>query len=93
MTNAGLSTITTAKKNGEWDAAIQREHVENIPEVLMRALSEKEGALAAYQALTSSRKKQYLYWLQSAKRAETKNRRIQRIVDEVLGNQNIEESS
>lgn len=91
MTHAGLSKISEAKETGEWDAAIQREHVENIPEMLMRALNEKEGALAAYQALTDSRKKQYLYWLQNAKRDETRMRRVQRIVNEVLGNFNVKE--
>jgi uncharacterized protein YdeI (YjbR/CyaY-like superfamily) len=32
-----------------------------------------------------SRKKQFIYWLQSAKRPETKRRRIEKIVEELLG--------
>jgi uncharacterized protein YdeI (YjbR/CyaY-like superfamily) len=84
MTDAGLTKIKEAKENGEWDAAIQREQVDSIPEVLLQALNEKQGALEAYKALKNSRKKQFLYWLQSAKREETVNRRIQKIISEVM---------
>jgi uncharacterized protein YdeI (YjbR/CyaY-like superfamily) len=84
MTDAGLTKIKEAKENGEWDAAIQREQVDIIPEALLQALKEKEGALEAYKALKNSRKKQYLYWLHSAKREETRNRRIQKIIHEIL---------
>jgi uncharacterized protein YdeI (YjbR/CyaY-like superfamily) len=92
MTEAGLLKINEARDNGEWDAAIQREKVDDMPENLLHALSQEEGALTAYKALTNSQKKQYLYWLQSAKRAETKIRRIQSIVKEVMGNLNVQET-
>jgi uncharacterized protein YdeI (YjbR/CyaY-like superfamily) len=85
MTEAGLRKIAEAKENGEWEAAIRREQVDRIPDDLEAALRAEEGALLAYQALPDSRKKQYLYWLQSAKHAETRQRRIQKIVAEVLG--------
>jgi uncharacterized protein YdeI (YjbR/CyaY-like superfamily) len=84
MTDAGMLKITEAKQNGEWEAAIQREQVDIIPEALESALRKKEGGLSAYRALPVSRKKQYIYWLQSAKREETKQRRVQKIVAEVL---------
>ena len=85
MTEAGQSKVAEAKRNGQWDAAIRREQVNNIPEELESVLEEIHGALAAYQALPSSRKKRYIYWLQSAKREETKRKRIQKIVHQVLG--------
>jgi len=84
MTKAGLSQITEAKENGQWEAAIRREQVEIIPEELEKALQETDGALSAYRALPSSRKKSYIYWLQSAKREDTRRNRIQKIVDEVF---------
>jgi uncharacterized protein YdeI (YjbR/CyaY-like superfamily) len=37
-----------------------------------------------YLALRASRRKQLLYWLDSAKRPATRAKRIQAIVDEVL---------
>ena len=84
MKQAGMLKVAEAKENGEWEAALRREQVDNIPKDLEVALRKRVGALSAYKALPASRKKQYIYWLQSAKRGETKQRRIQKIVDEVL---------
>jgi uncharacterized protein YdeI (YjbR/CyaY-like superfamily) len=84
MTAAGYAKIAEAKENGQWQDAIRREQVDIIPEELERELQKVEGAVAAYQSLPDSRKKQYIYWLQSAKREETKQKRIAKIVDEVL---------
>ena len=85
MTEAGYQKITEAKENGEWDAAIRRELVDVIPKELEIQLRRIDGALSAYQDLPDSRKKQYIYWIQSAKREETKQRRIQKILEELLG--------
>lgn len=85
MTEAGLVKIAAAKERGQWQAALRREQVEIIPPDLEKALRRKKGALAAYRALPASRKKQYIYWLQSAKRPATLARRIAKIVEEVAG--------
>jgi uncharacterized protein YdeI (YjbR/CyaY-like superfamily) len=84
ITAAGRQKIAEAKENGEWEAAIRREQVDIIPEALENALRQIDGAIAKYQALPASRKKTYIYWLQSAKREETKRRRLEKIVEEVL---------
>lgn len=84
MTAAGQAAIDEARENGQWEAAVRREQVDIIPGELESALREQAGALSAYQALTDSRKKRYIYWLQSAKREETRQRRVRKIVDEVL---------
>ena len=84
VTKAGKLKIAEAKENGEWEAAIRREQVDIIPKELEIALRKKGGAISAYRALPDSRKKHYIYWLQSAKREETKRRRIQKIVGDVL---------
>lgn len=84
MTEAGLLTIEQAKDNGQWQAAIQRERVDLIPDDLESVLRGVPGGLDTYQALPDSRKKQLIFWLQSAKREETRKRRIKSIIDEVL---------
>lgn len=84
MTDVGYRKIAEAKENGEWEAAKRREQVDIIPKDLESSLRKVEGGLSAYRSLPVSRKKQYIYWLQSAKREETKQRRIQKIVEEVL---------
>ncbi|MGD1992449.1 MAG: YdeI/OmpD-associated family protein [Anaerolineae bacterium] len=83
MTDAGLERIAQAKESGQWAAAARREQVDIIPADLEQALRRVEGGVAAYRALTASRRKQLIYRLQSAKRPETRRRRIEAIVDEV----------
>jgi uncharacterized protein YdeI (YjbR/CyaY-like superfamily) len=85
MREAGLRAMAEAKESGQWQAAIRREQVEIIPPDLEEALRERAGGVTAYHALPDSRKKQFIYWLQTAKRAATKQRRIEKIVEEVLG--------
>ncbi len=83
MTDAGLQAVAEAQANGQWEAAIRREQVDVIPEALESALRQVEGGVDAYLALPPSRRKQLIYWLQTAKTEETKQRRIQRIIDEL----------
>jgi uncharacterized protein YdeI (YjbR/CyaY-like superfamily) len=85
MTAAGLAKVAEAKESGEWEAAIRRRDVSTIPEDLERALASHEGALAAFKAWTPSRIRRYLWWIESAKRAATRERRIAAVVDKVLG--------
>jgi uncharacterized protein YdeI (YjbR/CyaY-like superfamily) len=84
MTEAGYQKIIAAKKNGEWEAAIRREQVDIIPEELERALNKVDGGITAYQSLPISIKKQYIYWLQTAKKEETKQSRIKKIITEIF---------
>ncbi len=80
MTAAGLEKIAEAKANGEWDAATVREDVNAIPSDLAQALQQNK-VWAAFTTWSASQKKQYLYWLSSAKRPETRQKRIQAIVE------------
>jgi uncharacterized protein YdeI (YjbR/CyaY-like superfamily) len=82
MTAAGLEKINAAIANGEWDAATTRESINAIPPDLAQELR-KNRAWTAFNEWLASRKKQYLYWLNSAKRAETRQKRIQAIVEMV----------
>jgi uncharacterized protein YdeI (YjbR/CyaY-like superfamily)/Tat protein secretion system quality control protein TatD with DNase activity len=85
MTDEGFSSVREAKESGQWQAALDRERTGEIPPELEAALRRKEGALAAYRDLPASKKKQYLYWLGSAKRERTKRARIEKIVEQLLG--------
>jgi uncharacterized protein YdeI (YjbR/CyaY-like superfamily) len=68
MTQAGFQVIAEAKANGQWQEAMRREQVDIIPAELDSALQKIDGGLSAYQAQPGYRKKQYIYWLQTAKR-------------------------
>jgi uncharacterized protein YdeI (YjbR/CyaY-like superfamily) len=85
MAPAGLAAVRAGQENGQWQAALERERTDVIPEDLEVALRRREGAREAYRGLNDSMKKRYLYWLQSAKREETRQRRIEEIVRQVGG--------
>jgi uncharacterized protein YdeI (YjbR/CyaY-like superfamily) len=80
MTAAGLEKIAEAKENGEWDAATAREDVTAIPTDLAQELK-RNKALVSFNKWPTARKKQYLYWLSSARKPETRQKRVQAIVD------------
>jgi uncharacterized protein YdeI (YjbR/CyaY-like superfamily) len=80
MTSAGLEKIYQAKASGEWYAAIDREDVSSVPDDLVQALEEND-AWMGFENWPASQKRQYLYWLETAKRLETRERRINAIVE------------
>ncbi len=79
-----MRTIVDAKRSGAWDAAARREETDRIPEELARALRRTKGAIAGYRRLSTSRKKQLLHWLLTAKRDATRASRIAAIVAEAV---------
>jgi uncharacterized protein YdeI (YjbR/CyaY-like superfamily) len=84
MTPAGLALVALAKESGAWDAATAREDTSQLPGDLVQAL-ESAGLLSAFEAWPPSRKKQQLFWLNSAKRDETRQKRVQAIVAQARG--------
>lgn len=80
MTQAGLEVVEIAKRNGSWNRLddIDKELV--IPGDLEAALAQNPKAGENFSGFAPSHKKQYLWWLKSAKRAETRERRIREIV-------------
>lgn len=86
MHTSGLQKIEAAKADGSWFAL---DNVENliIPEDLDLAFKQHPKAYANYQGFSKSYKKGYLYWLFSAKRTATREKRIAEIIN--LCEQNI----
>ncbi len=79
MHESGLAKIETAKKNGSWTSLDAVENHE-IPEDLQLAFNQNKTALTNYQNFSPSYRKSYLYWLNHAKRQETRNSRIAEII-------------
>jgi len=79
MTPAGRAAIETAKRNGHWETL---DHVEalTVPRELQRAINADAFASKHWPTFTDSQRKQFLYWLASAKREETRAKRIEQIV-------------
>jgi uncharacterized protein YdeI (YjbR/CyaY-like superfamily) len=80
MHESGKKIIDIGKQNGSWTAL---DTVENgiIPDDLQAAFNKNIKALENYQSFAPSYRKSYLYWLNQAKREETRQKRIEDIID------------
>lgn len=76
MTEAGLAKIKEAKNGGEWfkTAPARKELV--IPPYITEALATNKKALDNFNNLANSYKRQLVGWISSAKREETRKRRL-----------------
>lgn len=79
MTPSGLAAIETAKANGSWDALSAAEAL-TLPSDLKKALNAAPRARRHWPQFTESQRKQFLFYLATAKRPVTRARRISEIV-------------
>ncbi len=79
MTEAGLAKIEVAKKDGSWNSLDNVEALIISPE-LTEALRANEIARENFNRFSDSSKKGILGWIESAKRLETKLKRIEKTV-------------
>lgn len=75
MEPAGLATVERAKADGSWDLLTNAEDLV-IPPDLRDALAARPGAPEGFDSLPRSAQSTALYWITSAKRSETRARRI-----------------
>jgi uncharacterized protein YdeI (YjbR/CyaY-like superfamily) len=87
MTAAGLEKIAAAKQDGSWYSLDDIEALV-IPEDLQQALARDEAAGKHFAALSKSVKKNILTWIRSAKRPETRQKRIEQTVRAAAQNNN-----
>lgn len=80
MHESGLAKIEIAKQNGSWTSLDAVEDL-TIPEDLALAFEQNQIAFENYKKFSPSYRKSYLYWLNQAKREETRNNRITSIID------------
>ena len=72
---AGLAAVERAKADGSWEALEASDRLE-VPADLAAALDAVTGARETYDAWPASTRKQVIYQVTSAKRAATRERRI-----------------
>ncbi|WP_319482829.1 YdeI/OmpD-associated family protein [uncultured Draconibacterium sp.] len=86
MKPAGLKLVEAAKKNGNWDKVIEPPKVDTTPSAAFKsALGENPEAKVFYDSLATNHKNQFVIWINMAKRAETKEKRIKESI-ELLNN-------
>ena len=83
MTIAGLTAIERAKRNGSWNILNASDfHTDNnsMPKDLEKALSKNKKALTNFRAFPAGYRKRFLFWIDSAKRSETKAARVKQTI-------------
>ena len=81
MKPAGLKAIERAKADGSWDAAYDSPSTATVPADLQAALDKNPRAKTFFSTLDSQNRYAVLYRIQTVKKAETRNRKIQRFVE------------
>ena len=81
MTEHGLSKIEEAKKDGTWDVDSTPQVGLEISETLVLAFEEHEQARLFFETLATTERKRYIWWVSSAKRPETKAKRLEESIE------------
>ena len=80
MKSAGLRAIESAKENGRWDAAYDSHGTAVPPSDFQTALNKSAKANAFFATLNSQNRYAILFRIQTAKKIETRQKRIQKFV-------------
>jgi uncharacterized protein YdeI (YjbR/CyaY-like superfamily) len=80
MQRAGLKEVERAKEDGRWDAAYEGQARASIPPDLQAALDRNAKAKAFFATLDSRNRYAVLFRLQTAKKPETRAKRLQQFV-------------
>lgn len=83
MTEVGLKKIETAKQDGAWTALDEIEAL-IVPMDLRQALEANEIASQNFEVFSNSLKKNILSWISSAKRPETRLKRIKKTINSAM---------
>jgi uncharacterized protein YdeI (YjbR/CyaY-like superfamily) len=81
MQPAGLAEVERAKADGRWDAAYDSPRTATVPDDLQAALDASPAAREAFAGLNGVNRYAILHRVQTAKRPETRVRRIAKYVD------------
>ena len=84
MRPAGHAAIEHAQANGAWDSAYLGPSKSTVPEDLQAALDAHPAAAAFFKTLSSQNRYAILFRLQTAKKPETRQVRLQKFVQMLL---------
>lgn len=92
MTEAGLKGIREAKINGEWfktPVSLRYKEKLEIPQYLKDALTANKKALDNFNKLAECYKRNFVGWIDSAKKEETRKRRLTEAIGLLERNQKL----
>jgi uncharacterized protein YdeI (YjbR/CyaY-like superfamily) len=93
MRPAGLKAIESAKQNGRWDAAYDSQSNATVPDDFQAALDQNAGAKAFFATLKSANRYAILFRIHTAKKAETRSRRIRQFIEMLENHETIHPQS
>ena len=80
MTSAGQLAIDQAKADGRWEQAYAGQATMEVPAELAEALQGDAQAAAMFEILTRQNRFAILYRIQSAKREQTRAKRVEQFI-------------
>ena len=80
MTKAGSMKIKAAKENGKWYEANDAKKEFVLSEEFLELLSVDTKAKKSFDKQSPSQKKNYIQWIMSAKKPETQERRLMKMI-------------
>jgi uncharacterized protein YdeI (YjbR/CyaY-like superfamily) len=81
MTAAGLKEVETARQDGRWRAAYDSFSTAEVPEDFLKELARNKKAKAFFAILNKTNLYSIAYRLQTAKKPETRAKRMQAIIE------------
>lgn len=81
MRPAGLAEVERARADGRWEAAYHGSASISVPDDLAQALDAAPAAAAAFDGLSAQNRYAILYRLTTARRADTRTRRLEQFID------------
>jgi uncharacterized protein YdeI (YjbR/CyaY-like superfamily) len=87
MTHAGLAAVEAAKADGRWQAAYDSPRNATPPDDFLKALGKDKRAKAFFETLNKANVYAIVYRLQTAKKPETRERRLKMILDMLARNE------
>lgn len=81
MKPAGLKAIERAKENGRWEAAYDSQSKITLPDDLQAELDKNVKAKAFFATLNSVNRYAILFRLQTARKPETRKKRLRQFID------------
>ena len=80
MRPAGLREVASAKKDGRWDAAYDPASSAQVPKDFLAVLAKDKKAKAFFDTLNKTNRYSIIWRLQTAKKPETRTRRMNEIL-------------
>ena len=80
MQPTGIAAVESAKQDGRWDAAYDSARTMTVPDDFQAALDQSAPAAAFFATLNSANRYAILWRIQTAKKAETRTKRIEQFI-------------